>query len=58
MLILTRTPGETIAIGDDITLTVIANDQGDIRIGISAPKDVPVYREEIYRRIQKENAAS
>ncbi|HDS0925991.1 carbon storage regulator CsrA [Pseudomonas sp. NC26] len=57
MLILTRTVGETINIGDDITVTVVANNQGQIRLGINAPKDVPVHREEIYQRIQEENVA-
>ena len=57
MLILTRTVGETINNGDDITVTVVANNQGHIRLGINAPKDVPVHREEIYQRIQEENVA-
>ncbi|WP_114012993.1 carbon storage regulator CsrA [Pseudomonas aeruginosa] len=48
---------ETINIGDDITVTVVANNQGHIRLGINAPKDVPVHREEIYQRIQEENVA-
>ncbi|MBF3053573.1 carbon storage regulator CsrA [Pseudomonas aeruginosa] len=58
MLILTRTAGQSINIGDDIIVTVVANKQGHIRIGIDAPKDVPVHREEIYRRIQAQNVAS
>lgn len=54
MLILKRRPGETLAIGDDITVTVLGIKGCQIRLGINAPKDVEVYREEIYQRIQKE----
>ena len=54
MLILTRRSGESINIGDDIVIRVLAVDGGQIRIGVEAPKEVPVHREEIYERIQKQ----
>lgn len=54
MLILTRRPGETLTIGDNITVTVLGIKGCQIRLGVSAPKDVEVHREEIYRRIQSE----
>jgi carbon storage regulator len=52
MLILTRRVGETTTIGDDITITVLAIKSNQVKLGISAPKDVSVHREEVYRRIQ------
>lgn len=54
MLILTRKPGETLMIGNDITVTVIGVKGNQVRIGVNAPKDVSVHREEIYMRIQAE----
>lgn len=54
MLILTRKIGETIVIGDDVTVTVLGIKGSQIRMGINAPKDVQVHREEIYTRIQQE----
>lgn len=54
MLILTRRVGETLMIGDDVKVTVLASKGNQVRIGIDAPRDVEVHREEIYLRIQAE----
>ena len=54
MLILTRRTGETVMIGNEVTLTVLGVKGNQVRIGINAPKSVPVHREEIYERIKRE----
>ncbi|AOA71997.1 MAG: carbon storage regulator [Stenotrophomonas rhizophila] len=53
MLILTRRVGETLMIGNDVSVTVLGVKGNQVRIGITAPKDVAVHREEIYQRIQR-----
>jgi carbon storage regulator len=54
MLILTRRIGETLNIGDEVQVTVLGVKGNQVRLGINAPKDVPVHREEIYERIKRE----
>lgn len=58
MLILTRRVGETLMVGDDVTVTVLGVKGNQVRIGVNAPKDVAVHREEIYDRIQKEQSGA
>ena len=57
MLILTRRVGETLMIGDEVTVTVLGVKGNQVRIGINAPKTVSVHREEIYQRIKNETEA-
>jgi carbon storage regulator len=54
MLILTRRVGETLMIGDEVTVTVLGVKGNQVRIGVNAPRDVAVHREEIYERIKRE----
>ena len=54
MLILTRRVGETVMIGDNVTITVLGVKGNQVRIGVDAPRDVAVHREEIYERIKNE----
>ena len=56
MLILTRSAGETLMIGDDVSITVLGVKGNQVRIGVNAPKHVSVHREEIYQRIQREKS--
>lgn len=58
MLILTRKMGESILIGDDIEVTITSIDQNKVRVGIKSPAHIPIYRQELYRKIQKENRAA
>ena len=58
MLILTRRAGETVMIGSDISITVLGVKGNQVRIGINAPRDVAVHREEIFERIKNEQAAA
>ena len=58
MLIITRKPGEKIMLGDDVIVEVIEVSGSSVRIGIAAPRSLPVYREEIWTAVKEENAAS
>lgn len=58
MLILTRRVGETVMIGNDITVTVLGVKGNQVRVGVNAPKEVAVHREEIYERIKREEQST
>ena len=58
MLILTRKEGESLRLGDDITVTVVSVKGGNVRLGVSAPKDVAIHREEVYERVAAEREAT
>lgn len=55
ILVLTRRASEVLIIGDDIKITILSIKGNQVRIGVDAPKNIPVHREEIYQRIQAEN---
>ncbi len=55
MLVLTRKVGEGIVVGDDVTLTILENKDGKVRVGIAAPQEKKIYRQEVYERICREN---
>lgn len=57
MLILTRRIGETLNIGDNVQVTVMGVKGNQVRLGVNAPKEIPVHRKEIYERIKKEREA-
>jgi carbon storage regulator len=58
MLIITRKPGEKVMVGDDVVVHVMEIVGGSVRIGIDAPRSIPVYREEIYSAVRDENRAA
>ena len=58
MLILTRRVGETLMIGEEVTVTVLGVKGNQVRIGVNAPREVPVHREEIFERIRREESAA
>ena len=58
MLVLTRKPGQTITIGDDVKVTIMDVKGGQVKLGIEAPKEVAVFREEVYLKVQQENIAA
>ncbi|MGM0454032.1 MAG: carbon storage regulator CsrA [Thermodesulfobacteriota bacterium] len=58
MLVLTRKVGEGIVIGDDVRVTILEDKEGRVRIGIEAPRDKKIYRQEVYERICQENRAA
>ena len=57
MLILTRRIGEVIMIGEDITVTVLEVKGNQVRVGVQAPREIPVHRQEVYERVQREKEA-
>ena len=58
MLVLTRKPGQSIMIGDGVEIQVLSVAGEKVRLGITAPRDVPIFRNEVYERIESENQAS
>ena len=55
MLVLTRRVGETIRIGDDVSISILDVQKGQVRVAIDAPREIPVHREEVYQVVQAEN---
>jgi carbon storage regulator len=53
MLVLTRRVGQTVRVGKDVTVTILRQEGNEIRIGINAPRNVPIYREELHERLQR-----
>ena len=58
MLVLTRKPGETVMLGEDIQVKIVSVDGDQVKIGIEAPRALKIYRREVYEAIQKENEAA
>jgi carbon storage regulator len=58
MLVITRKPGERICLGDDVTITVLDVVGSTVRLGIEAPAEIPVYRQEIWAAVKEENRAA
>jgi carbon storage regulator len=58
MLVLTRRVNEALIVGDDVTVTILSITGNQVRIGINAPRDVPVHREEIYEKIKRQGTAN
>lgn len=58
MLVLTRRPGESIVIGNDIVVTIVEIKGGQVRVGVKAPREIQVHREEIYAQVRQENIAA
>lgn len=58
MLVLTRKPGETVMLGEDIQVKIVSVDGDQVKIGIEAPRALKIYRREVYEAIQKENVAA
>jgi len=58
MLVLTRKPNQSIMIGDDIEVSVLSTTGDKVRVGIQAPREVPIFRKEVYLEIQQENLAA
>lgn len=58
MLVLTRKPGETVMLGEDIQVKIVSVDGDQVKIGIKAPRALKIYRREVYEAIQKENEAA
>ncbi len=58
MLVLTRKPGETVMLGEDIQVKIVSVDGDQVKIGIEAPRALKIYRREVYEAIQRENEAA